>query len=375
MTSVKITLNDFHRQWMETAEDVLSATAQVGASGWYILGRQVQVFEECLATWAKLPYVVGCANGLDAIEIALRASGLQPGGKVLTTPLSAFATTLAIVRAGGVPVFVDTDAGGLIDLQAARLALSGDRSIRHVVPVHLFGHSCDLDVLRSVRDDLDVVVVEDMAQAIGASWGDAPVGSVGQMSATSFYPTKNLGALGDGGAVLSSDAGLAAKCRVLRDYGQSAKYMHAEMGLNSRLDELQAAIMSKAHLPRLSGWTAARQRVAQRYLEGLDNPLVRPVPTSVVSKSVWHLFPVTVDPHVREAFMGYMGGRGVATGVHYPIIIPDQGAMQHASHSVLGDLAQARRLARMEVSLPIHPYLTDEEVARVIAAVNDWGGA
>lgn len=371
---MKIKLNDFLRQWAETSDGVMAAVADVGSSGWYVLGREVGAFEAALADWTKIPWGVGCANGLDAIEIALRATELAPGGKVLTTPLSAFATTLAIVRAGGVPVFVDTDPSGLVDLVAARRVLEADRSIRHFVPVHLFGHPCDLEQLKDISADLGVVVIEDMAQAIGATWKGAPVGSVGALAATSFYPTKNLGALGDGGAILTCDSVLAAKCRVIRDYGQSSKYVHDEIGLNSRLDELHAAILNKAHLPRLTHWTSARRRVAASYLEGIDNPLVRPLTPPECGGSVWHLFPVMVEPASREAFMRYMGERGVQTGVHYPKAIPDQCVMGRVAHVIAQELTECRRLAESEVSLPIHPYLTKDEIACVVSAVNGWCG-
>ena len=254
-----ILLNDFQRQWADTRADVLDATERVGASGWYILGKNVESFERALAASFDRAFAVGCASGLDAIEIALRALGLRPGDKVLTTPLSAFATTLAILRAGGVPVFVDVDDHGLIDLARCEERLAtGD--IRAFVPVHLYGQPLPLPRLAELQARFAVALVEDCAQSALARFRGRSAGTVGAIAATSFYPTKNLGALGDGGALLTDDPALRDRCASLRNYGQTARYQHDELGLNSRLDELQAAILAQAFLPRLPAWTERRRR-------------------------------------------------------------------------------------------------------------------
>jgi dTDP-4-amino-4,6-dideoxygalactose transaminase len=367
-----VLLNDFKRQWSEIGEEVRRAVEAVGAGGWYVLGVQVAGFEQDLAQFWGLANAVGVASGLDALEIGLRALGLRCGDRVLTTPLSAFATTMAIVRLGGVPVFCDTDANGLLDLGQAEAVLAADPGIRFLLPVHLFGQCLDLDRLATLRDRCGVTIVEDCAQSIGAEWRGRPTGSVGQLAATSFYPTKNLGALGDGGAVLTGDAELAARVRRLRDYGQSAKYRHDEIGWNSRLDELQAAILRGAMLPRLREWTQRRQQVAAAYAAGMRHPGVRLLRPAAGAASCEHLFPVTVAPERREQFEAHLKSRGIATGRHYPILIPDQQALAGVRVERHGELAMARELASSEVSLPIHPQLTGEEVERVIAAVNEW---
>ncbi len=367
----RILLNDFVAQWHETRADALAAVERVGESGWLILGAEVRQLEaELAATWG-LPHAVGCGNGLDAIEIGLRALGLQPGDKVLTTPLSAFATTLAIVRAGGSPVFVDTDASGLVDLASAARVLAGDPSIRFFVPVHLYGHALDASRLDDLRRRQRVQIVEDCAQAIAATSRGTPVGTTGEVAATSFYPTKNLGCMGDGGALLTRDPAVAETARCLRDYGQAAKYVHARRGLNSRLDELQAAILRSAHLPRLARHTARRRTIAETYRRGIHNAAVSVPPAPEGSASVWHLFPVLVEGE-RARFGAHLDARGVAHGVHYPLLIPEQKALAGIGFEVHGELTNARRFADREVSLPIHPYLTDEEVARVIDACNGW---
>jgi dTDP-4-amino-4,6-dideoxygalactose transaminase len=366
----RILLNDFVAQWRDVGADALAALERVGESGWLILGREVKAFEAELATFWGIPHVVSCANGLDAIEIALRARGIRAGDKVLTTPLSAFATSLAVVRAGGIPVFVDVDASGLLDLERAAEAIESDPAIKFCVPVHLFGHALDVAQLQRLAG-LPVEIIEDCAQACGASSRGTPVGATGIAAATSFYPTKNLGAMGDGGALLTRDAGVAAEAASLRDYGQTAKYVHARLGMNSRLDELQAAILRSALLPRLPRFTERRVGIAQAYRRSIDNPRLHLPPVPDGSASVWHLFPLLVEGS-REAFLAHLDRAGVGSGIHYPTLIPEQPALSGARFECRDALTQARRFATTEVSLPIHPYLSDEQVERVVSACNAY---
>jgi dTDP-4-amino-4,6-dideoxygalactose transaminase len=370
-SSQRIGLNDFVAQWRDVRSDSLAAFERVGESGWLILGREVQGFEAELASFWRLPLVVGCASGLDAIEIALRALGIAPGDKVLTTPLSAFATSLAIVRAGGVPVFVDVDASGLLDLDRAREAILADPAIKFFVPVHLYGHALDAEHLASVLQLRELKLVEDCAQACGASSRGMPVGALGAAAATSFYPTKNLGCMGDGGALLTASAELANEARSLRDYGQTAKYVHARLGMNSRLDELQAAILRTALLPRLPRFTERRQAIAGAYRRSIQNAALTLPPVPAGSSSVWHLFPVVVEAG-RQSFLAHLESQGIGSGIHYPRLIPDQEAFASVRFESRDALTRARRFAEGEVSLPIHPYLSDEHVERVIDACNTW---
>jgi dTDP-3-amino-3,4,6-trideoxy-alpha-D-glucose transaminase len=315
------------------------------------------------------------ASGLDALEIALRVLGCQAGDRVLTTPLSAFATTLAILKIGAVPVFVDTDLSGHLDLALCREVLRQRQDIRFLVPVHLYGNALDIQALRDLRAEFELRVVEDCAQSILASSAGVSTGSAGHLAATSFYPTKNLGALGDGGAILTDDEQFDQRVRVLRDYGQSAKYQHDEIGYNSRLDELQAAILNRVYLPALPAWTARRREIAARYRPGIRNRLLECLPLPPHSESAGHLFPVLVREGRKAEFLPYMRSKGILCGEHYPLLIPDQRAMSQANCEIATPLEQARRIAGSEVSLPIHPYLTDEEVECVIGACNEWARA
>lgn len=371
-TEPAILQNDFRRQWKQIGETAVAALRRVGASGWYILGREVAAFEKALADFWGVAYAIGTGNGLDALEIGLRCLGLQPGDKVLTTPFSAFATTLAILRAGGVPVFVDIDNAGGVDLRRCRQLLERDQSIRFFVPVHLYGNPLDLEAVRRLRRDFGLQVVEDCAQAIGASAQGIHVGTVGQVAATSFYPTKNLGALGDAGAVLTNDPAIAATAVELRNYGQSAHYVHSRIGLNSRLDELQASILHDALLPNLGRWTSARRAIASRYLSGICHPALELLPVAANAEPVWHLFPVLVEPASREAFQRYLGSRGIVTGIHYPRVIPEQSALADSPFEIDGGLDNAIRFSSSEVSLPVHPFMTEQEIATIVEACNHW---
>ena len=364
--------NDFKRQWDEVAEAVLEAVRRVGSSGWYILGSEVESFERELAEFWGCSHAIGTGNGLDALEIGLRCLNLQAGEKVLTAPLSAFATTLAILRAGGVPVFVDVDDFGRIDLDQCREVLTKDRSIRFLVPVHLYGFPLPLDELARLKTDFDLRIVEDCAQSIGASFGGTRAGTIGQIAATSFYPTKNLGALGDAGALLTNDPILAETARSLRNYGQSSHYVHSALGLNSRLDELHAAGLRSALLPKLEEWTEARRRTAARYLEHITHPSIRLLAPKPAMTPVWHLFPVLVAEGSRDRLGSYLKSCGIVTGVHYPRIISEQTALPKGSWHQAAEPINARRFAQGELSLPIHPFLTDQEAEDVIAACNNW---
>jgi dTDP-3-amino-3,4,6-trideoxy-alpha-D-glucose transaminase len=370
-----ILLNDFKRQWADTRADVLAAVERVGASGWYVLGDSVARFETALAARMQSRFAIGCASGLDAIEIGLRVLALPAGTRVLTTPLSAFATALAIVRAGCVPVFADVDRHGHLDIALCAPLLADRPDIRAMVPVHLYGQPMDLEALAELKRRFQLRIVEDCAQSIGARFAGRAAGTVGDLAATSFYPTKNLGALGDGGAVLTDDDALRASSAALRNYGQSRRYVHDRLGLNSRLDELHAAVLETAFLPRLDAWTDRRRQVAARYLAGIRHAGVRLPAPAPRAEPVWHLFPTLVAPDKRDALQAHLRAAGVETAVHYPRLMPDQEALAGVDFEVVGELRRAKEFADGEVSLPIHPYLSDEEIDRVVAAVNAWSSA
>lgn len=372
---ITVKASAFDRMWSDCQSDVLKAIQRVGASGRYVLGSEGIRFEDRFASYSDQAHAVGCASGLDALEIALRLAGVGAGDTVLTSPLSAFATALAILRLGAQPVFCDVDQHGLIDPEAAVGAFADHPQIRAIVPVHLYGHLADMAALRALADAHGAALIEDAAQAVGASRDGLSPGALGEAACYSFYPTKNLGCLGDGGALTLAMSEQATRARALRDYGQSAKYVHDEIGLNSRLDELHAATLTDAFLPRLDGWLARRRQIAKRYLAEISSEAITLLPGPEPASGGWHLFPVLTRPGQRDAFLAHLKAHGIGAGLHYPTLICDQKAYVDAhGASDPSQFAQSRRFAETEVSLPIHPYLKEHEVDHVVASVNAWDG-
>jgi len=365
LSRTAVPANDFAAQWEEIRSDAIAAIDRVGRSGWLILGEEVRGFEDDLARWWGVEHVVGVASGLDALEIGLRCIGVQPGDRILTTPLTAFATTLAVLRVGAVPVYVDVDASGGMDLELAAAALECDGGIRAVLPVHLYGHPLDPFALARLRKRFGVAIVEDCAQSAGAERAGRPTGLAGSAAVTSFYPTKNLGAYGDGGAVLTSDPAIAARARILRNYGEDGRFNHVEAGLNSRLDELHAAMLRFAMLPRLDSWLERRAAVAERYREALGGSGLRPI-SPTAGRSAHHLFPVVAEDDATMAF-DHLRDAGIGVGRHYPTLCPNQPAC-HLLGATFGNLTNASRFAERELSLPLHPYISDGDIERVLEA-------
>ena len=370
-----ILLNDFKLQWKAIREDFLQSVARVGESGYLILGSEVQSFESDLSRYWGLNYAVGCANGLDAIEIGLRTLNLKPGQKVITTPLSAFATTLAILRAGGIPVFCDVDDSGLLDLELVENILFENQDIKFLLPVHLYGQALNLKKLQRLKEVYSLNILEDCAQAIGSKSFGRPTGSVGQVAATSFYPTKNLGCYGDGGALLTNTKEIADAAKCIRDYGQTQKYTHSVFGLNSRLDELQAAVLRTALLPRLAEWSETRKQIAAYYQKYISSSHIKLLPTPEGTESSWHLFPIEVISH-RENLMNYLRNSNISSGIHYPGLIPDQPIFNTESSQyrfeIKTELTRAHRFTRTQLSLPIHPFLKEEEIRKIVNVCNSW---
>jgi dTDP-3-amino-3,4,6-trideoxy-alpha-D-glucose transaminase len=348
----------------EDAPAILDAIGRVIRSGWFVLGPEVEAFEAEFAAAAGSPYAVGVGTGTDAITLILRALDIGPGDEVITPPLSAAYSALAIMMAGARPVFADIDPDRLtLDPAAAEAAVTP--KTRAILPVHLYGQPADLGALARIANRHNLAIVEDAAQAHLATWRGRPAGTIGVAGAFSFYPTKNLGALGDGGAVVTSDAALAARIRRLRNGGQTSRYHHEEPGANSRLDELQAAIL-RARLPFLESWTERRRTIARRYTAGLAAPGLT-VPPRFDEGHVYHLFPVLA--HERGALQAHLAAQGVGTLIHYPVPIPRQPALASTNPR---QCPVADRVCGEVLSLPMYPALADDQVDQVIAAVGTF---
>jgi dTDP-3-amino-3,4,6-trideoxy-alpha-D-glucose transaminase len=357
---------DLRGQLATVRPEIEAAVARVLDSGRFILGPEGEAFEAELAARVGAPHCVAVANGTEALQLALEALGVGAGDEVVTSPLTAAFTGLAILRAGARPVFADVDPLTLNLAPEAADRVVTQRT-KALMPVHLYGHPADLDPLLALARDRGLALVEDACQAVGARYRGRPVGCLAGMGALSFYPTKNLGALGDGGAVLVDDAGRAQKLRQLRNGGQSDRYRHEVVGLNSRLDELQAAIL-RVGLRHLEAWTARRRALAAVYFQELQGAKVRLPQEQPYATAVYHLF-VIRHPR-RDELMARLKERGIETLIHYPIPLHLQPAFAHLGGRA-GHFPVAEAAARAILSLPLHPGMTDEQARLVAAAVRE----
>ena len=342
------------------------AIARVLDRGWFILGPEVDAFEGELAAAMGSKDAVSVANGTDALILALEARGIGPLDEVITSPMSAAFSALAISRLGATPVFGDVDPVTM-NLDPVTIEALITPKTRGILPVHLYGHPADLDPIMEIARRHNLIVVEDACQAHAAQYKGRRVGSIAGIAGLSFYPTKNLGGFGDGGAILVDDPGVAKKLRQLRNGGQSEKYKHEILGTNSRLDDIQAAILREL-LKTLQAETNRRRAIAARYFEAFRGlPLGLPEEQSY-AKAVYHLF--VVRHKRRAAFMAALASRGVGSAIHYPVALHLQGAFASLGGK-RGDRPVVERAADEIVSLPIYPELTDDQVGIVIAAVKD----
>jgi dTDP-4-amino-4,6-dideoxygalactose transaminase len=346
----------------EDAAVVQAAMARVVERGWFVLGPELEAFERELATATSASHAVGVGTGTDAIAIALRALGVGPGDEVITSPLSAAYSALAIMMVGARPVFADIDPERMT-LDARAVAASVTPATAAIVPVHIYGQAADMPAIVAVAARHGLPIVEDCCQAHLATCAGRPVGSFGAAAAYSFYPTKNLGALGDGGALTTGDEAIATRARRIRNGGQTDRYHHQEFGVNSRLDELQAAIL-RARLPLLAGWTARRRALAAAYRRALADVDTIGVPKEADPGHVYHLFPVRSS--VREAMRAYLSSEGIETLIHYPIPIPKQPAMASGRPA---DCPIANRVCDEIFSLPLYPSLPDAAIRQVAEAL------
>lgn len=342
------------------------AVARVLDRGWYILGEEVAAFERELAELCGVAHCVGVGSGLDALVLALRALDVGPGDEVVVPANTFIASLLAVSAVGATPVLAEPDeASFTLDPRALEAALTP--RTRAVMPVHLYGQVAHMDEVLAIARGRGLAVVEDAAQAHGARVGGIRAGALGDAAAFSFYPGKNLGALGDGGAITTGDAALAARLRALRSYGSPERYVHEVKGTNSRLDEVQAAML-RVKLRRLDADNAQRRAIAAAYRAGIDHPRVRlPAVAGSAESHVWHLFVVRAPD--RDDLQRHLASRGIETLVHYPTPPHHQGAYPELAHL---SLPVSERLHAEVLSLPMSPTLTDAQVTRVVEAVNAW---
>ena len=364
-------MNDFKAEPQELREAMLGAVQRVLESGWYVLGREVKRFEDQWATACGVAHGVGVGNGMDAIEIILRGMDLGPGDEIITTPMTAFATVLAILRCGAIPVLADIDPHtALLSIDSAERCISS--KTRAVVLVHLYGQVRSMDLWQGFCTKHGIALVEDCAQAHLAAWHGQAAGSFGTAGAYSFYPTKNLGAAGDAGMIVTKDKALALRAGRLRNYGQSTRYHHPELGMNSRLDEMHAAILTE-RLKWLTEFTARRRRVADVYRTGIDNPRVQLLAApEEPTAHAYHLFSINCDQ--RDALQAHLQELQIQSLIHYPIPVHQQEPCRHIAYDPQG-LSNSERHAATCLSLPCHPQMNKADIDSVISAVNSFRGA
>jgi dTDP-4-amino-4,6-dideoxygalactose transaminase len=362
-----VPFNDLARSAAALRSELDAAITRVLDSGWFVLGEEGSAFETEFANYCGSAHAIGVASGTDAIELALRALEIGPGDEVITQANTCVPTVAGIERAGATPVLCDVEhAGGLMDPESLAAAI-GPRT-QAVLPVHLYGQCADLDAIGVVAGEAGIELIEDCAQAHGAELTGKRAGSIGRLGCFSFYPTKNLGALGDGGAVVTNDDALAERLRLVREYGQTERYVHVTTGVNSRLDELQAAVL-RTKLPHLDSWNRRRRELASRYSEAISKTSILPPVELPGRRHAYHLYVVETDD--RAALQAHLESRGVRTAVHYPR--PVHGYKPYRS---LGDgpvpLTVSEHLCERVLSIPIYPELTEEEVEGVSAALADY---
>jgi dTDP-4-amino-4,6-dideoxygalactose transaminase len=375
MTGRPIAMVNLRAGYEAQRTEIDAAVKRVLESGWYILGKECERFEQDFAAWCGTGRAIGVGNGTDAVVIALKALEVGEGDAVFTVSQTAVATVAAIEMAGAMPVLVDIDPGSFtLDPQKLEDAIrdfsrSGSAGRpRAVIAVHLYGQPCDMAAISDVCKRHGLLLIEDCAQAHGAEISAIMVGNFGDMASFSFYPTKNLGAFGDGGAVVTRDPALAERAAALRQYGWKERYLSDLKGMNTRLDEMQAAIL-RVRLTRLDSEIARRRAIAAAY----DRVLCRVIQTPAARPGFLHAYHLYVvrSPH-RDALAAALRTGGIGTGIHYPVPVHLQKAYQGRIALGPGGLAHTEQAAREVLSLPMHPFLTDDDVMRVAAAVKAW---
>ena len=378
---MQVPLLDLRRQYAQVRAEILSALERVCDSQQFILGAEVAQFEKEVSATVGVQETVGCASGTDALWLALVAAGVQPGDSVITTPFSFFASASSVVRAGARPLFVDIDPRTLnLNPELVARRMKTTPNLRAILPVHLYGQCADMDSFRSIAAEFRLALIEDAAQAFGASWRGERAGSLGKAAAFSFYPTKNLSAAGEAGCVTTQDSQVAERMRSLRNHGSRERYFHDEMGWNSRLDGMQAAVL-RVKMKHLEEWNRGRRERAAAYDARFTRAGLRasngndprsPVQFLECLPQAHHIYhQYVVRAQRRDELRKFLAERGVGTEVYYPLPLHLQKCFAYLGYRE-GDLPEAERAAREVLALPIFPELTDEEQNYVVETIAEF---
>lgn len=364
---MKVPFVSFLPMERELDTDLRNAFERVYQRSWYIEGQEDAAFEKAFAEYCGVRYCIGVGNGLDALMLALKALNIGSGDEVIVPSNTYIATALAVTYVGAKPVFVEPKIK-TFNVDPEKIEERINERTKAIMPVHLYGQACDMDTIMTIARKYKLKIVEDCAQAHGAVYKGQKVGTFGNAAGFSFYPGKNLGALGDAGAVVTNDEEMAKKIRALGNYGSDYKYHHIYKGNNSRLDELQAAFLA-AKLPHLDRMNAERQRIAERYLKEIKNPLVSLPKVESDRIPVWHIFGIRCDR--RDELEKWLNDKGISTNKHYPIPMHLQDCYRDLGFKE-GDFPIAEEISRTELSIPMYYGMTDEEIIYVIESINDF---
>jgi dTDP-4-amino-4,6-dideoxygalactose transaminase len=367
---MKVPMLDLSEQYQQLKSEILAVLDEVMSSSRFILGDQVKKLESDIASYSNVKHGIGCGNGSDAIHIALQAAGVGPGDEVITTAFTFFATGGSIVRTGAKPVFVDIDPV-TFNIDPKKIEAAITEKTKAIVPVHLYGQMADMDAIVEIAQKHQLAIIEDAAQAIGAKYKGKSVGELGTAATYSFFPTKNLGAYGDGGMIVTNDDELAEKCRVIRVHGSKPKYYHHILGYNSRLDEMQAAILN-VKFPHLNKWSELRRKHADTYTRLLKEKVGDIIVTPVESKDCYHVFhQYTIRAPKRDELQAFLKENGIATMIYYPLPLHLQPVFKDLGYKE-GDLPEAEKAAKEALSLPMFPELKEEQQEYVVSKIAEF---
>lgn len=364
---MKIPFVSFEKMHNELQDEIEKKLIEVFNSNWFIRGEELKAFEKAFAEFCGVSYCVGCGNGLDALNLILQAYGIGQGDEVIVPANTYIATALAITKCGAKPVFVDPDIHSY-NIDCSKIEEKINHKTRAIMAVHLYGQTADMDEINKIAKKYDIKVIEDAAQAHGALYHDKYTGNLGDAAGFSFYPGKNLGALGDGGAITTNDEEIAKKISMLGNYGSEVKYHHEYPGTNSRLDEIQAAIL-RIKLCKLEEWNEERNRLACKYLNGIKNNKII-LPQIYNDRShVWHIFSIRTEK--RNELQAYLYDKGIETNIHYPIPIHLQNAYKDLGIKK-GEFPVAEEISMTQMSIPMYYGLTDSDLKYIIDCLNSF---
>ncbi len=361
----KVALLDLKAQYAQIQDEVEAAVLEVLRSGWYVLGPNVKAFEEEAAKFLDLNHAIGCANGSDALYLSMLALDIGPGDEVITTPFSYIATAECITQAGAKPVFADIDLDSF-NIDPQKIEENITEKTKAIIVVHLYGQACDMDAIMAIARRHDIKVIEDAAQAFGTRYKNQSVGAIGDIGTFSFYPTKNMSCAGDGGLLTTQSDELAEKLRIIRAHGSSKRYYHDVLGVNSRLDELQAAIL-RIKLKYIASWNSRRNEIAEIYNKKFAN-LTKVIEPKLIEDSshIYHQYSIRVEN--RDELKQKLAEREIASEIYYPLSMHEQKIYQDLAYKT-EDLPNSHKATKSVLCLPVYPELTDEQVNFVADSV------